>query len=165
MRLNGKKIEGPNSCIIVIPRQSGDLVFKAQAVLDFDDFKTIYPEPTPPEILYPGGEKGKDLENPNYIASITEWAGRKTSWMVMKSLEATVGLEWETIDFSKPETWDNYKTELQSAGFSPIEIMRIINCVMDANGLNQDRIDEAMKRFLAGQGQEPEKLLSPHTEQ
>jgi hypothetical protein len=71
--------------------------------------------------------------------------------MILKSLSATEGLEWEQVDMSKPETWHNYGDELVSSGFSPAEIFAITEAVMTACGLNQKKIDEATERFLAGQ--------------
>lgn len=153
MKLNGKKLDGPNIEILVIPRQSGDLVFKAKAVLDYGDCDKLNPIPQPPKALLPGGIVQENVEDPGYLKKIDEWASRKFYWMFLKSLEATKGLEWETIKMEKPETWENYKKEMQDSGFTPQEIARIEMVVTDACGLNQAKIDEATKRFLAGQAQ------------
>ena len=153
MKINGKKLDGPNVEVIVIPRQSGDLVFKARALLSFDEHDKINPQPEPSTILRPGGIKSKDVEDPKYITKLDEWATQKYQWVFLKSLEATPGLEWETIDMANPLTWKNYTKEMAEGGLSPSEIVRIEICVTDACGLNQQKIDEATKRFLAGQAQ------------
>ena len=155
MKIKGKKLDGPSIEVVVIPRQSGELVFKAQAVLDYTDCDKLNPMPQPPKKLLAGGEVQENVEDPKYIEAVDQWATRKFYWMLLKSLEATDGLEWETVKLNKPETWELYKTEMQAAGLSPGEIARIEMCVTDACGLNQTKIDEATKRFLAGQAQDP----------
>lgn len=153
MKINGKKLDGPNIEVVVIPRQSGNLVFKAQAVLNYDDHDKLNPSPAPPRKLLPGGIVQENVEDPAYLKAIDAWATRKFYWMFIKSLDATEGLEWETVKLDDPSTWENYKTEMQDAGLSPGEVARIEMCVTDACGLNQSKIDEATKRFLAGQAQ------------
>lgn len=161
MKIKGKKLDGPNIEVVVIPRQSGDIVFKAAAVLDYADCDKLNPMPQAPKKLLRGGAVQENVEDPNYVAAVDVWATRKFYWMLLKSLEATEGLEWETVKMSKPETWELYKTEMQSCGFSPGEIARVEMCVTDACGLNQTKIDEATKRFLAGQAQDPANGSTP----
>ena len=151
MKIQGHELTGPAVEVLVIPRQSGDIVFKAKAVLDYTDFDKLCPLPTAPEILRPGGGKAQDVNDPEYVKALDEWASHKTEWMVLKSLEGTEGLEWETIDYSDPDTWKNYVDEFTKAGFSETEINRLVNTAATACGLNQTKIDEATKRFLAGQ--------------
>jgi len=151
MKIHGKKLDSPNEVTIVIPRQSGNIIFKAQAVLDFEPFKAICPQPEPPQIMKPGQQPREDLEDPKYVEELNKWSKQHTEWMIIKSLEATEGLEWETVDKSDPETWANYEKELRDSGFAPAEITRIITSVLDACGLNQRKIDEATEAFLAGQ--------------
>lgn len=155
MKINGKKIEGPNEEIVVIPRNSGDIVFKARAVLSFDEFDKLCPLPVPPKTLMKGGGFSENVESPEYKKNLDDWTSRRTHWMILESLKATENLEWETVDASKTDTWENYQTELLSSGFSPMEQARIVQAVTSACGLNQDKIDEATKRFLAGQVAEP----------
>ena len=167
MKYAGKKVDGPNVEVVVIPRASGDLVFKAQAVLDYDDFDKLCPVPLPPPIIKKGGERGLDTNDKDYLAAMDKWASAKTNWMILKSLQATPDLEWETVDMSLSETWGNYEQELKDSGFSPPETLRIIQCVINACGLNQEKIDEATKRFLAGvvssQNSEPSPDSEPKT--
>lgn len=151
MKLRGKKIEGPNVEICVIPRQGEDLVFKMQAVLDFDDFEKLHPAPVPPSVMQPGGGTSIDVEDKAYQEALNEWAKVRTNWMILKSLEATPELEWESINKSDPKTWNNIRDEMKQAGLSSAEISRIVQAVTTACGLNQEKIDEATKRFLAGQ--------------
>lgn len=164
MKIHGKKLSGPNIETVVFPRKSGDIVFQAQAVLGYDEFDKLNPEPTPPSILKRGGALVQDITDKKYIEKHNEWAESRTHFMILKSLEATPGLEWETVKMAEPETWPLYQQELTDAGFSAPEIARIVNCVVDACGLNQKKIDEATERFLAGQGQVLESASSPGSE-
>jgi len=165
VKIHGKKIDGPKEQLVVIPRPSGDVVFKARAVRDFSDFDKICPLPTPPEVIRPGGVRSLDPEDLDYKKKLDEWARNKSTWMIVKSLDATPGLEWDTIDWAKSETWKNYETELMEAGFSAAEMARIIGIVMDACGLNQEKIDEATERFLAAQGATQNTVVSQGSEQ
>lgn len=165
MKINGKTLNGPNIEVVVIPRQSGDIVFKAQAVLDYTDCDKLNPMPKPPKRRLPGNVVQENVEDPKYLKAVDEWATSKFYWMFLKSLEATEGLEWSTVKMDKPDTWKLYKTEMQESGFSPGEIARIEMCVTDACGLNQSKIDEATKRFLAGQAQDPANGSTQSSEQ
>ena len=164
MKIHGKKISGPNIEVVVFPRNDGDIVFKAQAVLDYTEFDKLNPMPEAPTIMRRGGVLSKDTTDAKYIAAIDAWSESRTHFMVLKSLEATPGLEWETVKMPVPDTWNLYQQELNDSGFSPAEMARIVNCVVDACGLNQKKIDEATERFLAGQGQDLESASSPSSE-
>jgi hypothetical protein len=154
MKINGKKIEGANLVTVVIPRGDNEKhVFKAQAVLKMDEFDAIMKPPVPPIITKPGGEKFNDTTDVNYQKNLDLYASGRTNFLILKSLEATEGLEWETIDMKDPTTWDRYFTELTDAGFSDREISIIINGVMEANALNEGKIKEARDSFLAEQRQ------------
>ena len=151
MRIKGKKIEGPNTDFIVFPRPDGDVVFKVQAVLDMEPFDKLCPRPKPPVMLRPGGIRSEDVENPRHKAAIQEWVERRGYFIALQSLRATEDLEWDTVDYSKPETWKDYQTELKSAGFSEFEVGRLINKVLEVNGLDEDKMEQARSRFLAMQ--------------
>jgi len=164
MKIQGKRLYGPNVEVVVIPRQNGEIVFKAQAVLDYSAHDKINPMPTAPIRLMPGGARQENVEDPRFLKRQDEWATNKFHWMFLKALQATEGLEWETVDLSNPATWGNYKKEMQDGGLSPGEIARIEMCVADACGLNQAKIDEATSRFLAGQARVLAEPSTPSSE-
>jgi hypothetical protein len=165
MKIHGVKLDTPNEEVVVIPRKSGDIVIRAKAILDDEEFLKLCPTPTPPEVIRAGGARSLDINDKDYLKKMDDWAANKTHWMVLKSLEATEGLEWDNVNMSDPATWSEYSKELQVAGFSQLEIVRILTAVTDACGLNQDKIEEATKRFLAGQVATQEKLSSQSSEQ
>ena len=164
MKLGGKKIEGPSEEIIVIPRSTGDLVFVARAVLDFEEFDKMFPLPRPQTRIKPGGESEVALNDPLFQQKLTDWSEMKTNWLFMQSLAATPDLEWETVNINDPKSWENCRTELHSAGLTEADVARIFTGIQAANGMDQDKIDEATKRFLATQGQVLDKKSSPNSE-
>lgn len=152
MKINGKKIEGANIEIVVLPRGNGDdLVFKAAAVLDSSDFDKLCPRPITPSIMKKGGVTVQNVEDPVFKQSLLNYGKLRMSWMILQSLRATEGLEWEIVDYSDPGTWNLYEKELRDAGLVEMEITRLITAVMTANALNDEKINEARDRFLAGQ--------------
>jgi len=150
MKIQGMTIDGPAIETVVIPRGDKEIVFKAQAILDYEDFYKMCPVPEAPEVLKPGGETYRNVEDKTFKEAVTVWASRKTDWMIIKSLAATDALEWDTVVMEDPETWGNWKEELAQV-FTDGEIATLINTVFDVCGLNQKKIEEATKRFLAGQ--------------
>jgi len=154
MKYKGKKVEGRNLEIIPITRPGENLIFIAEAVEDFEEFDKLCPEPKPPVKLVKGGQKVSDPNNPEYKKALDEYATNRINYIVLKSLLATKDLEWETVDFSKPETWSNFKKELKEANLTDIEQGRIIRGVMKANALDEAMIEQARQDFLAGLGAE-----------
>ena len=152
MKINGRKIAGPNVEIVVIPRENEeDLVFKCQAVLDFSEFERLVPRPKPPMIQKRGEDKQKDFSDAKYRTAIGQYAEQHTNFLMIHSLAATEGLEWERVNPSLPETWKEVSKELSEAGLSQAEIAEIVRTIQAVNGLDSDRYAEAKKRFLAFQ--------------
>jgi hypothetical protein len=148
MKYKGKKLEGRNVEVLVLPRSGENIVFKAEAIPNYEEFEKLIAEPQPPEILKPGGVKEKNVNDPKYKEELTKFATTKTNYVVIKSLQATEYLEWETVDITKPETWEKWRGELEEAGFTEIEIMRIVQTVTKANALDDDMLEEARQSFL-----------------
>jgi hypothetical protein len=153
MKIKGRSISGPNIVTLVIPRPDEDVVFKAQAVLDADHFEAICPEPVPPGILAKDGVRSQDFNDRNYLKAKDDHSQRYMDWMIIQSLKATEGLEWETVIFDDPSTFANYKDELKKAGFNTIEIARIVKIVLEANSLDETKYKEARDRFTHSQAQ------------
>jgi len=151
MKINGKEIPKQGIETIVFPRPSNDLVFRAKPVTNFDDFIKLCPMPIAPDKLIPGGIHIQDVEHPEFKKAIKVWAEKKSNWMLIQSLSATEGLTWDTINLSDSETWKNFAQELETSGLTQLELSRLFDIVITACGLTQDKIEEATKRFLAGQ--------------
>src|SRR5262245_10101682 len=151
MKIKGKKLQGPNVCELYLPRGEEILIIRAQAVLEYTEFNVKVPEPKPPIKIVRGGGKQPDFDNPMFLREMEDYGKRKMNWMILQSLKAWEGLEWETVDLADPNTWHLYEEELKDAGFSEIEKQRIVALVFDANCLNEKRLEEARERFLFAQ--------------
>lgn len=151
MKLQGMRPEPPEAEIAVIPRDTGDLVFKCKPVFDFTDFEKACPMPKPPLVTYRGGEKMQDIDDPKFRSKLEERGRRRMAWMIIKSLEDTEGLEWELVDPKNPKTWEKIFDELKEAYLSPSEINYIIGKVQEACRMDEDRLEEARRRFIRTQ--------------
>lgn len=161
MKYNG---ETPGPCVaeLYLPRAGEKvLAIRAQAVLSYDDFHKILPVPQPPKVRRKGMmAAAPDFEDPKYVIAMNSYGENKTNWMVLKSLEATSEITWETIDKANPQTWGNYNKELEDAGFSEFERQRIIGLVMEANALSDRKIEEARETFLSAESKAREQTSS-----
>lgn len=151
MKIAGKDLTAVNKEICVIPRGDDNIVFVAAAVLDWEAFDKLCPEPEPPKKRFPHGEVIDNVEDPQYVQQLREYSTKRLNWMFITSLRDTEGLEWEEVDYSNPDTWEKWKDELLAANFSTVEIGYITQAVTVANNLDVDKINQAKKDFLAGQ--------------
>lgn len=166
MKINGKRLDCPNIVTIVLPRSSGeDVVFKAKAVLDAEDFERLCPPPKPPTMIRKGFGRVEDIEDPRYKAAMEERNTKRFDWIIIQSLRATDGLEWEKVKYSDSNTWHLYKEELREAGLGDYEIQRLIRGVLEANCLDETKMEEARNRFLLGQVKGADGYSSLTTEQ
>lgn len=164
MKYKGKKALGPKPEYIVIPRGgSDDIAFIAKPILDYSGFDNLCPRPTPPGILYPDGRKGFDVDSPEYQKSLADYVSLRTDWYIINALRDTPDMEWESVDYSKPDTWKNWRTEFDEF-LTEKEINSILEGIAAANGLDQSKIEEAKARFLVGMASQLNGLSSPVTE-
>lgn len=151
MKIKGKRLESNNEITIVLPRyNSEDIIFKAKVVLDYSDLDKLLNKPEAPSILVKGKQE-KDFSDKGYKTKIQKNYEYRLNYMVLLSLAATEGLEWETVDLEKPDTWENWETELKESGIPNSEILYIFNKVQEVNSLDQDKLDEAREHFLLTQ--------------
>lgn len=156
MKIAGKKIEGRNTEVIILPRPLGqDIVLMAEAVLSMDRFNTLVQEPQPPMRVLPGGNKTAFVNDPNYKNQVLDFQAKRMAFLILESLKATKDLEWETVKEDEPSTWTLWSKELTDSGFSAIEINRIQTGVFTANCLNESLIETARDSFLRGMAESP----------
>jgi len=163
MRINGVEVSGPNEEILVLPRKDQNIVFRAVAIPSFEEFEAQVPTPKAPGIRTKDGFK-LDEKDPTYRQQKAVYSEKKIAYMVVRSLEPS-NIEWETVNIDKPNTWLNWSEELKNAGFSEIEIGRIQNLVLQANSLDESKIEAARKDFLLGEEAALENSSSQNTEQ
>jgi len=151
MKLNGKR-PGIHVEPIVLPRPEGDIVMKAQAVGDFKDFDKLCPPPEPRRKRLADGQEILDVEDKGYKQAVENYSQKRVAYMCIKGLSAgTPDLEWEQVKLEDNNTWLKFEAELIESGFSDVEIKRIVAGVMRANCLSEMAVEEARKRFLAGE--------------
>lgn len=151
MRYGSRELKGPREDIIVFPREDGDIAFKLRMVMDFEPFDRLYPMPEPPNQMRKGETVAtSNVESPIYLAAINVRQHARVDWIILETLKPTEELTWETVT-SDPATWGNYIKELQEAGFNPPEIERLRIAALQLNGVNDDKMEEAKKRFLERQ--------------
>jgi hypothetical protein len=159
MKLSGHDLSRESVEIVPLPRgydvETGqklpDIIFRCKAVRSFDPFLKQVKEPEPPHVVKPGGVKEYNYDDPTYFAQLTKYNRIRYDYIVLTSLTATEGLEWDTVKMSDPATWSNWEKELESAGFTTLERNKIQDGVMRANSISNARIEEALANFLRGQ--------------
>jgi hypothetical protein len=160
MRIKGKSVIPPKPVKAIIYRESDDgkpdnIEFLCGAVIDYSEFNRLYPQPKPPHVLdVKNNTEYHDTKDKKYIKKIEQWSDMKIAWMTIMSLNATPGLEWETVKLDDPETWMNYEKELKQV-LTEAEFHRIINSVVDANSPNANRRREALDVFTDTAPEEP----------
>jgi hypothetical protein len=148
MKMHGKEVRGVNRDVLVIPRMDGDLVFVAEAIQDWTEFETLCPVPSVPQKMIKGGKMVADPEAKEYQEKMLVWAQRKTNYMVLKSLTPTEGLEWETVQMQNPETWGNWRKELEESGFIENEVVKLLQLCSNVNCITEDMMARARENFL-----------------
>jgi hypothetical protein len=156
MKFNGRKVSGPKTDIVVIPREDGDLVFRCQAVLDYKAMEQILPRPEPKMIVRPGKPPVPDEDDPVHKEALNRYGRQKMDWMILQSLKPTEALEWETIISTDPDTWKNWEEELKDAGLTERERVEILQTILRVNSLTDEVFQQAKDRFLASQATRPE---------
>ncbi len=151
MKIAGRTIEGPNRVTLVLPREGQeDIIIIAQAIIEMGEFDEFVKQPLPPSITKAGGVVESNFADKGYQEQLASYNMKKLAFIVLKSLEPSK-IEWETVDLKNPSTWGSYVEEMKSAGFSDVEINRIGNVCMEANALDEAKLDAARQSFLRGQ--------------
>ena len=149
MEINGKSFKGPATDVVVIPFRGEDIVFTIQCVTDYSDFNKVCQLPEPKKLVNPKGETKVLVNDPKFQEEIYKHSALRTHWMILQSLKATEDLKWDTVDFDDPTTWNKYIDELEAFGFTESHIDHLISKIIELNGLDDDKLEEARKRFLA----------------
>ncbi|TXH41121.1 MAG: hypothetical protein E6Q97_38170 [Desulfurellales bacterium] len=149
MKIGGVVVSGPNVEILVLPRPTNNIVIKAQTVADFKEFERMVPYPTAPGVRTKDGFK-KDTKAPAYRDEVSRYESLRFAWMVITSL-APSEIEWETVNLDQPQTWLKWEEEFKKAGLSEVEINKITLTVMQANSLDESKLQAAREAFLLGQ--------------
>ena len=61
-------------------------------------------------------------------------------------------VEWERVDLNDPETWHNWRREMEDAGFSDNECTMMVYACVNVHNPGQETVDAARENFLRTQG-------------
>lgn len=164
MKIGGQVVNGPSEEVLVLPRSTGDIVFKAQAVLDMSEFQDQVPPPKAPGRMLPGGKWEQNTDSPAYQEQMIQYGRLRMAFIVTRSLIPSE-IEWDTVEFDKPNTWPNWEEDLKNSGFSDVEVQRVLVCCIQANSLDESKLEKAREAFLRGQEGPQEKSSGQDTEQ
>lgn len=148
MKLNGQTPE-TNEDFLVFPRPHGDIVIRAKGITSIAERDSLMPDPEPPMMINKAGNKVPNYEDESFKLARTQRNDQRYDWMILKSIQATPGLEWDKVRMGEPETYAFWEVELGEAGFSFWEINRIKALVMNVNSLNEGLMEKARADFLA----------------
>lgn len=149
MKIGGVEVKGPCEEVLVLPRLTGDIVIRAQAIMDMSAFDALCPAPEAPGIRTKEGFR-PNVKDINYLRLCALHAEQRFAYTIVKSLEPSK-IEWERVKLEDPGTWKEWASELKEAGFSDVERNRIAACVMQANSLDEEKLRAAREVFLRGQ--------------
>lgn len=152
-----------NEVFLVLPRQEQNIVFRARGLRNMAEFDERVPFPKPPGKLTKDGWVPDDT-NDSYQATLKEWNRKRTGYMVIHSLEPSE-IEWDTVDRDDPRSWPHWEEDLLNAGLTSIEVNRVLALVLEANALDEVKLQQARDSFLRGREPQPSASSGPHTEQ
>ena len=136
--------------LLVLPRGEQSIAFRAIGIPDYEEFKTLCPEPKAPGVQKAGKGWVPNENDPGYRDMVATHDKRRIAWMVLKSLEPSE-IEWDTVDLDKPSTWLNWDQDLKSGGLSQVEVNRVQALVFQANCLDEGKLQKAREAFQLGQ--------------
>lgn len=147
MKFKGAK-PGPYTDYVVIPRAGQKFVFELRAVLSYEPFDKLVPQPKPPIVSRPGIGDSANVEDEGFIKQLTNYNLLRNAWTYITAIRHTEGLEWETVDYANPNTWVDWDKEMSASGFSDGEIVHLMKRIWEVNGQNEEKLEEARQSFL-----------------
>ena len=148
--------------LLVLPRGDQQIVFRAKGLPDMSGFEALCPYPKPPGKFTKEGWI-PNLTDPTYQQVLGEWAKKRLGYMVLKSL-APSEVEWDTVNENNPRTWAGWEEDLKRGGLTQVECNRVLALVLEANALDEAKLQKAREVFLAGQAPMPPEFSGPATE-
>lgn len=151
--MNGVTVERMKPITVVINRGKGEepLVAVCKPIISYEAFNKIFPLPLPPEVMLKGGTRELNTKDPEYLARITEYSEAKVFYLFLESVRGSI--EWDTVKDADPTTWKNCEQEMKESGLSAKEIEMVFDGVFEANAMNEEKMEQARKSFLAGRGE------------
>lgn len=148
--------------VLVLPRGDDSIVFRAVGLKDMAEFDALCPLPKPTGKRTKNGWE-PNLEDPTYQQMMQVWGNKRLGYIVTRSL-APSEIEWDTVKLEDPRTWPNWDKDLKDAGLNQTECNRVLALVMEANCLDETKLQKARELFLAGQAPMPPEFSGQPTE-
>lgn len=150
--------------VLVLPRgEEQNLVFRAIGLPTMDAFNARCPAPKPPGKMTKDGYVPQE-NDPTYVQVLNEWAKKRLGYMVLHSL-APSNIEWDTVSMDDPRSWPNWEKDLKNADLNEVEVGRVLGLVMEANALDEKRLQKAREVFLHGLALEQKDTSGQSSEQ
>jgi hypothetical protein len=164
IKIAGQEIDQtlPEDFIILRPDTGKEVLIKARAFRDFDEFNAVCPLPEPPGRQERGKGWVTNPNDPTFKQRMEQHSLQRVGWMILQSLYE---IEWETVDSENPKTWPKWEEELKDSGFTQIECNLLIALILDVNGLNEEKMKLARESFLRGQEEDQRSSNSQTSEQ
>lgn len=163
MKIGGVSVTKPSECFLVLPREEGDLCFIARPVQNWEEFHAQCPEPKAPQKMVKGVWVA-DESDMTYSQVRREYEARRLGWLVIKSLEPS-DIDWDgKVDIDKPSTWSKWTQALLDAGMTNTEVNHVTKLVLEANLLDESKLEAARESFALGRRVLAEKSSSQATE-
>ncbi|GAF75241.1 unnamed protein product [marine sediment metagenome] len=168
MRIGDVVVEGKNVETLILPRPKFNIVIKAEAVIDMDEFDSLQPKPKPKYALV--GSTSTPLDDDTtepgkvYKLALNKHEEMRDAWLMVTSLIPS-DIEWDTVDPDVPSTCLVWQDELKKAGFTWAELGWIQRAVMRANSLDDAYLKECFKAFQQGLEAEVKEESSGPTEE
>jgi hypothetical protein len=149
MKVGGVQVVPAPEELLVLERGEKKLVFRAKPVEDWKRFHALCPEPVAP-VAMKRGEKITLTDDPGYLEQARIRDTRLVAYMVLESLKPS-NIEWDSVIEDSPGTWQNFETDLKSAGLNPLECKAVIDLAIGVNSLDEAKVKAAREAFLLGQ--------------
>ena len=157
MRIIGKDLKQVVVDVVVFFRGEDQINFKIQSVHVGDEFDKLCLRPEPKTVTKKDGTTFSDTKDKKYQDDFLDWAKKRHDYMIIKSLSCNDDLEWDLVKMHDPSTWCMWLPEMEESGLTTAEINYLIDKIMSINSLNEDKMEEARKSFLAEmRGSQPE---------
>jgi len=148
-----------NEVVLVLPRGEHTIVFRAIGLKDTEEFSAKCPQPKPPGKFTKDGWVPNDSD-PTYRQVMDEYAKKRLGYIVIHSLALTE-IEWDTVKLDDPRTWANWDKDLINGGLTQVEANRVLGLVLEANALDEAKLQKARELFLVGQAPMPPEFSGP----
>lgn len=163
IKIAGQEIDPtlPEDLIVLRPDTDSEIIVRARAFRDFDEFHAVCPIPEAPGRQVRGKGWVLDTNDDTFKQRMEQYSLKRVGWMVLQTLYE---IEWEVVDSDDPKTWPKWEDEMKDSGFTQVECNLIMALVIDVTSLNEDKMTAAKESFLHGQEAAQKDSNSPTSE-